>query len=171
MTRVTTAAADVKSVAQLQAALMLTFARFVEWSSEDFSSPVAPVVVAIIADEETAAALEGLSLGKQVAGRPLALKRLQWDSDLAGVHMLFIGVTDKRRVQAAIDQAITRRVVTVSAVPEFGRLGGMITIGNTSGRLGFSVNSSATARGGVRLSSFLLSHATKVSATAREGTP
>ena len=39
----------------------------------------------------------------------------------------------------------------------------MITLTTTDGRISFAVNSRATAQSAVRLSSFLLSHATKVS--------
>jgi hypothetical protein len=59
--------------------------------------------------------------------------------------------------------------VTVSPLPGFGRVGGMITLTVTDGRISFAVNSHATALSAVRLSSFLLTHATKVSDESSRG--
>jgi hypothetical protein len=156
-------AADTQTVEQLQAAVVITFARFVEWSPLEFASASAPIVIGIVADEAVAVALETSSRGKNVAGRTIAVKRLQWDSDDAGVHMLFVGETEKRHLAVVLERLRSRPVVTVSPLPEFGRVGGMITLTVTGGRITFAVNSRATASSAVRLSSFLLSHATKVS--------
>jgi hypothetical protein len=158
------AAAQGQTVEQLEAAVVMTFARFVEWSPADFPSATAPIVIGIVADETVAVALEAGSRGRNVAGRTIAVKRLQWDSVDAGVHMLFAGDMDPRHLAILLDRVRTRPIVTVSRLPGFGRAGGMITLTLTDGRITFAVNSSATAASGVRLSSFLLSHATKVSA-------
>jgi hypothetical protein len=114
-------------------------------------------------------ALEAGSRGRNVAGRTIAVKRLQWDSVDAGVHMLFVGEMDPRHLAILLDHVRLRPIVTVSGLPGFGRAGGMITLTFTDGRITFAVNSSATAASGVRLSSFLLSHATKVSAASAGG--
>jgi hypothetical protein len=152
-----------QTVEQLQAAVMVTLARFVEWPPKEFASPTAPVVIGVVADEQVAAALETSSRGKNVAGRPLEVTRLQWDSDPAGVHMLFVGAAEKRHLSTVLDRVRSRPVVTVSGLPDFGRAGGMITLTLTERRITFAVNSRATTVAAVTLSSFMLSHATKVS--------
>jgi len=157
------AGAQEQTVEQLEAAVVMTLARFVEWSAQEFPSASAAIVIAIVADEEVAIALETNSRGKNVAGRTIAVKRLQWDSDFAGVHMLFIGDAERRHVGVVLDRIRSRPIVTVSHLADFARTGGMITVTTTEGRISFAVNSRATAQSGVRLSSFLLSHATKVS--------
>jgi hypothetical protein len=110
-----------------------------------------------------AEALEVLARGRVVAGRGISVKRLQWDSDDAGVHMLFLGAPAKRHLALVIDRVRARPIVTVSPLPEFGRAGGMITLTFAAGRITFAVNSGATASSGVRLSSLLLTHASRVS--------
>ena len=159
----TTAHAQPQTIEQLEAAVVVTFARFVEWSPESFSSAAAPIVVGIVADEGVAEALEIGSRGRNVAGRTISVSRRQWDSDVADLHMLFIGDLDRRHLEVLLARAGSRPIVTVSPLREFGRAGGMITLTSTGGRIAFAVNSGATALSGVRLSSFLLSHATKVS--------
>jgi hypothetical protein len=158
-----TSAPEQQTVEQLEAAVIMTFARFIEWSPEEFSSSAAPIVVGIIGDEAVAIALETIARGKNVAGRTMAVRRLQWDSEIVGVQMIFIGEPEKRRLRVVLDRIRSRQIVSVSALADFGRTGGMITLTFTDGRISFAVNSAATAVSGVRLSSFLLSHATKVS--------
>lgn len=158
-----TSAPEQQTVEQLEAAVIMTFARFIEWSPEEFSSAAAPIVVGIIGDEAVAIALETIARGKNIAGRTMAVKRLQWDSEIVGVQMVFIGEPEKRRLRLVLDRIRSRQIVSVSALTDFGRTGGMITLTFTGGRISFAVNSAATAVSGVRLSSFLLSHATKVS--------
>jgi hypothetical protein len=166
---VSRAADQGQTVEQLEAAVVLTFARFVEWPPGEFPSPTAPIVVGLVGDDAVAVALEAASRDKKVAGRTIAVKRLQWDSDATGVHVLFVGEAAKRQLAVILERVKSRPVVTVSRIPEFGRAGGMITLTVAGGRLTFAVNSSATALSGVRLSSFLLSHATKVSGQSGEG--
>jgi hypothetical protein len=157
------AASDTQTIDQLQGSLLVTFARFVEWPPVSFPSAVAPIVIGIAADEGVTEALDRSSRGKTVAGRAIVIKRLQWDSDFAGVHMVFLGETGKRHMGLILDRVRRQPVVTVSSLTGFGSAGGMITLKVASGRVSFSVNSAATALSGVKLSSFLLSHATKVS--------
>jgi hypothetical protein len=163
------AGAQDPTVEQLEAAVVMTFARFVEWPPQEFTSASAPIVVAVVADEGVAQALETVARGKNVAGRTIAVSRLQWDSDVAGVHMIFVGAVERRHLEALLERVRPRPIVTVSMQPGFGRAGGMITLTLSGGRLSFAVNSRATAASGVRLSSFLLSHATKVSAESGGG--
>ena len=156
-------AQQAQTVEQLKAAVVLTFARFVEWSPQEFASATAPIVAGVIADEAVAVALETTAHGKNVAGRTMAVTRLQWDSEAAGVHMLYVGEAEKRHLGVVLERVRSRQVVTVSSLPGFGRAGGMITLALSDGRISFAVNSRATTLSAVRLSSFLLSHATKVS--------
>ena len=151
------------TIDQLEASVVMTFARFVEWPAQEFSSPAAAILVGVVGDEPLAAALEATSRGKAIAGRTMTVARMQWDSDFAGVHMVFLGEAEKRHVGVVLDRVRPRPVVTISAVPDFGRRGGMITLAFSEGRISFAVNSRATAQSGVRLSAFMLSHASKVS--------
>lgn len=155
--------AEAQTIEQLEAAVVVTFARFVEWSPRDFASAAAPIVVGVVANEGVAEALELSSKGKNVAGRTIDVSRRQWDSDLSDLHMLVIGDLNSRQLGVLLARAGPRPIVTVSHLREFGRAGGMITLTVADGRITFAVNSGATARSGVRLSSFLLSHATRVS--------
>jgi hypothetical protein len=156
------ASSSAPTTQQLQAALLMTFARFTEWVPGAFESTVSPLVIGFIADESAAEAFEAAARGKNVGGRPLVVKRLQWDSDVQGVHMLFIGDDERRRAAIIVERVQRRPILTVSPLPDFAQAGGIIALKSSGGRLSFSVNGRATSLSGVRLSSFLLSHATEV---------
>jgi hypothetical protein len=159
-------AGDTATTEQLQAALLMTLARFTEWPSGEFSSASAPLVVGFVADEAVAEAFELIARGKNVSGRPVVARRLQWDSDTTGTHVLLIGEAERRRLVDVLERVQRRPILTVSQLSEFGRVGGMITLKSSGGRVSFAVNSRAIGLSGLKLSSFLLSHATSVSEPA-----
>ncbi len=148
---------------QLRAALVVTIARFVEWPDASFASPAAPLVIAVVSDESTSLSVEAVSRGRLVNGRPVTVRRAQWDSDLTGVHVLFVGEAERRRVPALLERVGGRPILTLSMLPDFGREGGMLTLIPVDGRVSFSVNSRAADGASLRLSSFLLTHAIHVS--------
>lgn len=171
MTAAPSAAADAPSIPQIQAALLLTFTRFTEWGGSAFTSPSSPLTVAFVADETVAQAFEATASGKNVGGRPLTARRVQWDSDLAGVHVLFIGEAERRRSALILQRVQRLPILTVSPLPDFGREGGIITLKSSGGRVGFAVNSRGVSLSGLRLSSFLLSHAAEVTGASVQETP
>jgi hypothetical protein len=159
------------TIEQLQATLLITVARYVEWPSTAFTSATAPMVVGIVSDDAVAEAFAATAAGRNIHGRAMVMKRLQWESDMTGVHLLLIGQVERRRVVALLEQIRSKPILTVSMVPQFGTAGGMITLTATGGRLSFSVNARATGERGLRLSALLLSHATSVSHEPGPGTP
>lgn len=148
---------------QLEAALLMTFVNYTTWPSDVFPSPSAPLVVGVIGNEAVEQALEVIARDRKVNRRSVAPKRLRWDSDLTGVHVLFLGQVEPRHVALLLAQIQRRPILTVSMLSEFSREGGIIGLKFSGGRVSFAVNSRATELSGLRLSSFLLSHATKVS--------
>ena len=56
--RVPVVRAERQTIDQLEAAVVMTFARFVEWSPLDFVSAASPIVVGVVAHEGVAEALE-----------------------------------------------------------------------------------------------------------------
>jgi hypothetical protein len=157
------AASQPPSIEQLQAALLMTIARFVEWPPAAFPAAAAPFVVGIVSDEGVAMALEAASRARQVNGRSVVVKRMQWESDVTGVHLLVVGESERRRLGPLLQRLHGKHILTVSTLPEFGSAGGMITLQTRAGHISFAINSTAADRSGLRLSSFLRSHATRVS--------
>lgn len=158
-----TGAKAAPTVEQLEAALLVTFANYTVWPSSALPAASAPLVVGVVGDQALALAFQEISRERRAGGRPFATKVLQWESDISGVHVLFMGQIDRRHVTALLAQAQHKPILTVSMVPEFAQSGGMISLKSTGGRVSFAVNSKATELAGLQLSSFVLSYATSVS--------
>jgi hypothetical protein len=159
------------TIEHLQATLLITVARYVEWPSTAFTSPTTALVVGIVSDDAVAEAFAATAAGRNIGGRAIAVKRLQWESDMTGVHLLLIGQVERRRVAALLEQIRSKPILTISMVPQFAAAGGMITLTASGGRLSFSVNARATGDSALRLSALLLSHATSVSHEPGRGAP
>ena len=151
------------TVVQLEAALLVTFANYTVWPPDALPPASEPIVVGVVGDQTLAETFQEVSRERRVAGRPFATRVLHWESDLTGVHLLFLGTLERRHVTALLAQARLKPILTVSMAPEFAEAGGMITLKSTAGRVSFAVNSRATQLAGLHLSSFVLSYATSVS--------
>jgi hypothetical protein len=147
---------------QLEAALLITFANYTVWPASALPAAAAPIVVGVVGDQALADTFQEVSRERRVGGRPLATKVLQWESDLSGVHVLFMGQIERRHVTALLAQAQHKPILTVSMAREFAPAGGMISLTYAGGRVIFAVNSKATQLAGLQLSSFVLSYATSV---------
>ena len=151
------------TVEQLEAALLVTFANYTVWPPAALPSAATPIVVGVVGDQALAQTFEQTSRDRRASGRPFVTKVLQWEGDLSGVNVLFLGDIDRRHMTALLARSKQAPILTVSATPEFDREGGMITLKSTGGRVSFAVNAHAVRLAGLQLSSFVLSYATRVS--------
>jgi len=151
------------TVEQLEAALLVTFANYTVWPAAALPSAVTPIVVGVVGDQALAQTFEGLSRERRASGRPFVTKVLQWESDISGVHLLFLGPIDRRHMTAILARSQQAPMLTVSMASDFGGAGGMISLKSTGGRVSFAVNARAVHAAGLQLSSFVLSYATSVS--------
>ena len=109
------------------------------------------MTVGIVSDDTVGEAFAITAAGRNIHGRAMVMKRLQWESDMTGVHLLLIGQVERRRVVALLEQIRRKPIMRVSMVPQFAPAGGMITLADTGRRLSFSVNARATGASELRL--------------------
>lgn len=158
--------ADAKSaptVEQLEAALLITFANYTVWPPAALPSAATPIVVGVVGDQALAETFQETSRERRAGGRSFVTKVLQWEGDISGVNMLFLGQIDRRHMTALLARTQHAPILTVSMTPDFASAGGMISLKSTGGRVSFAVNTGAVHLAGLQLSSFVLSYATSVS--------
>lgn len=146
-------AAPADKSAELMAAYIYNFARFVEWPATQFASPAAPLVLC----STQAAALDGQLQrihGRQAQNRPVTLRELPEGDDLAGCHILYVARDNHR--QAWLDASAGKPILTVSDQPAFAAHGGMIGLFVAADRVQFEINRDAAQSAGLRVSSRLL---------------
>jgi hypothetical protein len=145
---------------QVKAAFLYTFAKFVEWPPQAFSSPSAAMTICVLGEDPFGSFLDDAVKGKTVDGRPLVVYRL---TDLPTGHeckILFIATSESRRMPALLASMATSGVLTVGDTTEFASEGGIIGLRLDGERIRLSVNLTAAERAKVRISSRMLSLAT-----------
>ena len=137
----------------LKAAFLYNFAKFAEWPTDPAST--GPLILCVIDDIAVDDALSQLARGSVVNGRPVEVQRAAHDH-LRECHLAYFGGTDANGAIALLDEIKGAPVLTVSDGEQFARRGGVIGLFVEDGKMRFAVNAAAAQRGGVRLSSRLL---------------
>lgn len=149
------------SEAQVKAAFVLNFSRYVEWPATAFASHDAPVVACSVGRDALGAALAALE-GRSVQGRLLKVRRAVPPEDMRGCHVVFISEVDERRVIPVLRALAGQPVLTVSDTERFIDAGGAIGIVLGDERLQFEINRNALEQSQLKASASLLNLARNV---------
>jgi hypothetical protein len=142
---------------QVKAAYLFNFLKFVEWPDDAFSDPLAPFVIGIAGDDPFGESLPQVIIGKTVQGRDLVIRRYRAGEPMRGCHILFIDVSEKKRLPQLLAGLKGSSVLVVSDMAGFLNEGGMIQFVSENSRVRFAINVEATGRANLKVSSKLLS--------------
>ncbi|HXE63345.1 MAG TPA: YfiR family protein [Bryobacteraceae bacterium] len=142
----------------VKATYLLKFTRFVAWpqaamgTNETFN-------ICILGSDPFGATLNQVVAGEEVAGRKIAIQRLEREPAPGACQVLYIGEhQDRPRFTGEPGRA----VLTVGEGSDFARNGGMIGFVIDNRRVTFDINWRAAEASGLKLSSGLLTVAQKV---------
>ncbi|MGV3774651.1 MAG: YfiR family protein [Verrucomicrobiales bacterium] len=147
---------------EIKAAFILNFAKFTEWPSNKFESTNAPIIIGILGEDPFDGSLERVLKGKTISGRAIHLERYRTPAEARKAHVLFMGDTDRKRVGQQLTGLTGANVLTVSEMDGFAETGGMIGFTEIADRVRFEINPKAADKEQVKISSKLLSLATKI---------
>ncbi len=147
--------------AEVKAAFIYNFARFVEWPPQAFPSGDTPLTIGVVGGQPVADALDQLTRGKTIDGRRLSIRRVSVDN-LDGCQILFIGASEKGRTNEILDRLRDASVVTVGETSGFIQSGGIIGFVIENNRVAFEINAGAAKRKHLKISSQLLKLAKNV---------
>lgn len=129
------------TVAELKAAYIYNFARYVEWPTtaahlggEDFG-----ICLAGSADEALFAALSQFD-GKSIRSHSIRVRQLAAGDELKACAMMVIAKTDAQLVERLLRRLDGVPVLTVSSADNFLDLGGMINLVTDSDKVRFDIN-------------------------------
>jgi len=148
------------SEAQLKAAFLLNFPKYVDWPASAFSQPDSPIIVGIFGDDPVAAEFATMSAGKAVDGRPIQLLRVTTPDQCRGCHVLFIHAGEDHKLPEILSAVRGANILTVGESDEFLNQGGMINLARHDRRIQLEVNLDATRQTELKISSKLLALAT-----------
>ena len=125
--------------ADVKAAFLYNFAKFVEWPASALPAGQ-PIAVGIFGNNEIADSLTRLAAGKPVGGHPIQIKRVATTDDPATFHVLFIDNSEQARANELVRRIGKASVLSVSDVPRFLDSGGVIQLRTEDNRLRFDVD-------------------------------
>jgi hypothetical protein len=141
---------------EVKAAFLLNFARLVEWPAASFPSPHAPLVLAVLADDDVDDSIERGVRGKTVGSHPVHVVRISRSEDVAGSHIVFVSSGDRERNRRVFQAALGKSALTVGEASDFVQDGGIINFFIEDQRVRFAINRQAAENAGLRISSRLL---------------
>jgi hypothetical protein len=147
---------------RVKAAYLLNFTRYVEWPSEAHASASAPIVLCVHGINPFGRLLVGTVRGQTSRGRALEVRHTKAAADIAGCHVVFVSRAEWRRRPAVLAGLAKPGVLTVGEGPAFAEAGGVIGLVLEEGAVRFAINLAAGERAGLRLSSRMLSIASRV---------
>jgi hypothetical protein len=155
--------------AQVKAAFVYNFLKFVDWPAEAFHGTQDPVVVGIVGEGDVADATERFLAAKQVGARPVVVRRLSWDQSLAGVQAIFIAEPDAKRLHHVLEAAAASSVLSIGEGEEFATRGGVIGLLIEGSKVRFDIDTGAAQAAGLHVSSKLLALTRVVRSSAARG--
>lgn len=148
------------SEAQVKAAFLLNFPKYVQWPETNFSETNGPIIVAILNADDIADEFATMSEGRTIDGHRIRLQRVSSLEQCHGCHILFFGSAQTRKLPEVLPKLRGENILTVGESDDFLDAGGMINLGRRGRQITLEVNIDSVHQTGLKVSSKLLALAT-----------
>ncbi len=150
---------------QVKAAFLYNFAKFVDWPSQAFPSPSAPLRICVLGQNPFGDSLRGIVQDKFISGRAISNEQVDSATQARTCHILFISRSEAAGMQRALAHLRNLPVLTVGDSSDFLPLGGVINMVLEQDRVRFEISLAAAQRQHLKISSKLLAVARVVDAS------
>ena len=147
---------------EVKAAYLYNFGRFVEWPSRTGMAQLHSFNICVVGQDHFGAALSNTLADETIAGKSVAIKRIQGAQEATNCQILFISTSEESQLKQILTVLKGSSVLTVSDMPQFSRQGGMVQFVLDGSRVRFEINLASAERAGLTLSSELLKLAVNV---------
>jgi hypothetical protein len=151
--------------ADLKAAFLYNFAKFIDWPKDAFLNEESPIVVGIFGDEDFAATLRTLLQNKKAHGRAFVVRRVVNSQEAKNCQFLFFREAENRRLPQVLDTIRRLPILTVGESADFLDNGGMLNLFFEDKQLRFEVNPGPAETAKLNISSQLM----RLAKTVRKG--
>jgi hypothetical protein len=151
---------EAPSEAQVKAAFLLNFPKYVEWPVATFPQSNSPIAVGIMDSEEVAGEFSKMSDGRVVEGHPIKFVRVTLISQCCECQILYVGSSEARKLPEILSSVEGANVLTVGESDGFTDRGGMINLARRERRIVLEVNLDAAHKSQLKISSKLMALAT-----------
>ncbi|MDQ6815449.1 MAG: YfiR family protein, partial [Bacteroidota bacterium] len=140
----------------IKARFIYNFTQFVEWPAATFSSAEAPFIIGILGEDPFGSALDDLVSGEKVKDHPIIIQRYQNVKDIKSCHILFINNKEGGKLKEIFASLPNRNILTVSDIPDFAAIGGIIYFVTKKNKIKLQINLPASKVADLTISSKLL---------------
>ena len=146
----------IASEAQVKAAFLFNFAKYVDWPASAFPDAKAPITIAVMGTDRFGEDLKHDVEGKTINGRSFVIKHIDSSSEMSHCHILFISASEAARTDEILGKASVLPILTVGENEMFARNGGIINFVLKNGNVRFAIDLAAARKAGLSISSRLL---------------
>jgi hypothetical protein len=141
---------------EVKTAFLFNFAKFIDWPPNSFASPQSPFTICVLGQNPFGNILNDTLQGKMIGDRPLAVRLLRDKTEARQCQMVFISSSEGAQLAEIIGSLNGANVLLVGEMNGFAALGGTIEFTIGDNHVGFTINSDAVGRSGLKFSSKLL---------------
>ncbi len=141
---------------QVKAIFLFNFSQFVDWPATAFADDRSPLVIGVLGSDPFGTTLDEIVRGETVNGRPLAVRRYESVEQIDACHILFIGRSQDKQLDAVLAALKERNVLTVGDFEGFAQRGGIIRFVTVGNKIRLRVNLAAAQDEKLTISSKLL---------------
>lgn len=141
---------------EVKAAFLLNFPRYVEWPDAEENEPDQPVIVGFFSQNNVSEALDEIIRSRELSGRPITIRIISSESEIADCHMIFVSANELQRLPALLEKLREANVLTVGESSDFLQNGGIINLVIRNSRVRIDVNLEDAKRSKLGISSKLL---------------
>jgi len=140
----------------VKANFLYKFGDYVTWPPEGLGEAGAPVNLCIAGDDPFGNALDELVAGEKIAGRPIAVVRLEIARADSQCQIAFTRGSAQQSINDVLAAFAGRPVLTITEASNFGAGGGVIHFILRDNRVRFEINQKTATDTGLGISSRLL---------------
>jgi hypothetical protein len=141
---------------ELKAAFLFNFTKYVKWPERAFADEHSPIVIAVVGTDPFGHALDDVVREKSVGGRKFDVRRFKTVDDLDACHLLFVAPSESARLSKIREHYTGEATLLVGDTDHFAGRGGAIGFYIEDKKIRFEINTDATKRATLDLSSQLL---------------
>jgi hypothetical protein len=149
---------------RVKLAFLYNFAQFVEWPSDAFRDPAAPLTICVAGQDPFQGEIGQGLRGRTAGGHLVEIKRLKRDENPRGCNMIFVRAGDRKLAGRLLSDLRGSSTLTVGEIKGFADLGGVINLVVEENKLRFEINLRAARQTRLKISSKLLALAKIVDA-------
>jgi YfiR/HmsC-like len=149
--------------AQLKAAYLFNFLKFVQWPDSVFDTQDSPIVIGILGKDPFGSVIDELVKNEKIGSHPIIVKRYKNINEVKSCNALYVSSSEGTVLQTLSKDIGTSPILTVSDIDNFSVNGGDIGFYTEGDKLRFTINIKTLQRSDLKVSSKLLRLAKVVS--------